>query len=63
VEFLETHFRDAILDYEPDPERIKFLLYKDKWESRRIQRRGRDAIKRYTTDKERANMKVEWGFD
>ena len=60
--FLETHFRDAVLDYESDPQRIKFLLAKDKWENRRIRRKGRDAIKRFTTEKERTNMKVEFDF-
>lgn len=61
-EFLETHFRDAVLSYESDPNEIKRLLAKDKWENRRIRRRGRDAIKRFTTEKERANMKVEFDF-
>lgn len=61
--FLETHFRDAVLSYESDPNEIKRLLAKDKWENRRIRRRGRDAIKRFTTEKERTNMIVEFDFD
>lgn len=60
--FLEQQFLDAVLDYESDPERIKFLLHKDKWENRRIWRKGRDAIKPFTTEKERINLKVEWEF-
>lgn len=63
VSFLETHFRDAILDYESDPNEVKRLLEKDQWENRRIRRRGRDAIVPFTTSKERANMTVEWSFE
>ena len=63
VSFLETHFRDAVLDYESDPNEVKRLLEKDQWENRRIRRRGRDAIVPFTTSKERAKLKVEWSFE
>jgi len=61
--FLEEHFRDAVLDYCGDPVTVANLLYKDKWEARRMQRKGKDAIKRYITEKEKANLKVEWHFE
>lgn len=61
--FLETHFRDAVLDYESDSDKIKFLLHHDKWEARRITRKGKDAIKKYITEKEKANLKIQWEFE
>lgn len=63
VSFLETHFRDAILDYESDPAKVKFMLEKDKWEHRRIIRRGKDAIKKHITSKEKAALDPELRFE
>jgi hypothetical protein len=61
--FLEQHFLDAVLNYESDPETIKRLLAQDKWENRRIRRKGRDVINKFITEKEKANLKVEWHFE
>lgn len=61
--FLETHFRDAVLDYEPDPARIKHLFECSQYDRRYMNRKGRDAIKKFITSKEKANLKVEWNFD
>jgi hypothetical protein len=61
--FLEQHFIDAVLDYCGDPVAVANSLYKDKWESRRIQRKGKDAIKRYITEKEKSRLVVEWNFE
>lgn len=62
VSFLETHFRDALLDYESNPEQLKRLLYKDKLESWYIQRRARQAVNGFLTDKEKARLKVSYEF-
>jgi len=60
--FLEQHFLDAVLDYCGDPETVKNLLEKDIYENRRIRRRGRDAINKFITEKEKAKLKVVWEF-
>lgn len=59
VSFLECCFRDAVLNYEPDPSKIKRLLAHDKWERPQIWRRGRDAIRRHLTAKEMQNIRID----
>lgn len=60
---LELTFRDAMLDYEPNTERLFTWQKKRHFEYRQACLRGRWATAALMTDKERKQIKILIGFE
>lgn len=57
--FLATHFRDAVLDYYPNVDKLLKEKRYNTWEWSSCMNRGRLAIYPFLTDKERARLVPE----